>query len=337
VEKTMQQGERYWSTDHVAGKDALRYWCEVVAEQLISCVVESDETDRFTASLSSASFGLTTLHFARSSPCEIRRTRDHVARNRSDRYYLIHRRQASIVVEQHGRVAVVEPGDCVLVSGRSPYRIRNKEPMEGMSIAIPAELLLGWLPEPDLITARTLHGGKGWGHSLAATLANFQEGAPPDLALSTSVVVDQILAHLAIAAGANDASTTRHHRTLFNRLANTLSDRFCEADLDPSSLAQEHGLSKRYVHMIFAKAGTSFCRELERIRLERAKRLLEDRRFDGIDIMEIALRCGFRDSSGFSRRFRDRYGTPPSLYRRQRDTHRPQRALPALDQAVNCG
>jgi len=332
----MGQGEGYWSTNHVAAQEALRYWCEAVAEGMISCIIESDEAERFTASLRSASFGPTTLHFAHSSPSEIRRTSACVSRNRTDRYYLIHQRKGQVVIEQHGRVALVEPGDCVLVSGRSPYRIQNKERMEGMSIAIPVELLLGWLPEPDLITARTLHGGKGWGHSLAATLTNFQEGATPDLALSPSVVVDQILAHLAIAAGAHEVPTTRHHRTLLNRLLSTLSDRFCEPDLDPSSLAEEHGLSKRYVHMIFAKAGTSFCRELEKIRLERAKRLLEDRRFNGIDIMEIALRCGFRDSSGFSRRFRDRYGTPPSFYRKQMEARRPAMDM-TLNQAVNCG
>lgn len=319
----MQQGERYWSTDHVAGTQALRYWREAVAEQMISCVIESDEADRFTASLRSYRFGLTDIHLAQSSPSEIRRTKDCISRNKSDRYYLIHHRKGQILVEQHARVAVVEPGDCVLVSGRSPYRIMSREPMQGMSIAIPADLLLGWLPEPDLITARTLHGDKGWGYSLAATLTNFQESAPSDLALSPSVVVEQVLAHLAIAAGTHDRSTTRHHRTLLNRLANSLMDRFHEPDLDPSSLAEEHGLSKRYVHMIFAKAGTSFCKELEKIRLERAKRLLEDRRFDGLDLMEIALRCGFRDSSRFSRRFRDRYGTPPSVYRKQMESRRP--------------
>jgi len=108
-----------------------------------------------------------------------------------------------------------------------------------------------------------------------------------------------------------------HQRALVRRLADTLSNRFCEPDFDPSRLALEHGLSKRYVHMLFAKAGTSFGRELEKVRLERAKRLLEDRRFNCVDIMEIALRCGFRDSSGFSKRFRGRYGAPPSLYRRQ--------------------
>ena len=58
--------------------------------------------------------------------------------------------------------------------------------------------------------------------------------------------------------------------------------------------------------------------------------------FGSILFMEIALRCGFRDSSGFSRRFRDRYGTPPSLYRRQMEAHRPAMGL-ALDQAINCG
>lgn len=332
----MSQGERYWSTDDVVGRQALRYWSEVVAEDLIGCVIDADAGEGFSASLRSYAFGQTDLHFVHSSPSDIRRTRDCIARAKNERYYLIHHRKAHVTVEQHGRVALVGPGDCVLVSGRAPYRINHTEPMEGMSLAIPADLLLGWLPEPDLVTARTLHGDQGWGHSLAATLTNFQASAPAELALATSVVVDQILAHLAIAAGATDTSTTRHQRTLLNRLANTLSDRFCEPDLDPSRLAEEHGLSKRYVHMIFAKAGTSFCRELEKIRLERAKRLLEDRRFNGIDIMEIALRCGFRDSSGFSKRFRDRYGAPPSLYRRQMESDRPTMSM-ALNQAVNCG
>jgi AraC-like DNA-binding protein len=331
----MQQGERYWSTEDVGEAHRLRYWRDVVAEGMISCIVQSDEADGFNASLRTYPFGLTNFNFVKSSPSDIRRTRECIARSKNDCYYLIHHRKAAIAIEQHGRTALVEPGDCVLVSGRSPYRIQNKEEMEGMGIAIPADLLLGWIPEPDSITAVTLHGGKGWGHSLGATLTNFQEGPPVELALSTSVVVDQILAHLAIVAGTKYESTTRHQRALLRRLANSLSDRFCEPDLDPSRLAEEHGLSKRYVHMIFAKAGTSFSRELEKIRLERAKRLLEDRRFNGIDILEIALRCGFRDSSGFSRRFRDRYGAPPSLYRRQIGSS-PRLGM-TLDQAVNCG
>ncbi len=334
VETTLLPGERYWSTDSHTGAQALRYWRDAVAENMIGCVIESDDSSTFKASLKSYPFGLSTLHLAQSSPCEIRRTWTCIASSPSDRYYLIHHRKAPVLIEQHGRAALVKPGDCVLVSGRSPYRILSQERMEGMSLAVPADLLLGWLPEPDFITARALHGGRGWGHSLAATLTNFQEHAPSDLALSQPVIVDRILAHLAIAAGAHASSTTRHHRTLLSRLTNSLLDRFGEQDLGPSCLAEEHGLSKRYVHLIFAKAGTSFCRELERIRLEQAKSLLEDRRFSGIDINEVALRCGFRDASGFSRRFRDRYGIPPSHYRRQVRPHRPSPTLD-LNQAAN--
>jgi AraC family transcriptional regulator, positive regulator of tynA and feaB len=50
-------------------------------------------------------------------------------------------------------------------------------------------------------------------------------------------------------------------------------------------------------------------------RLERARRLLRDKRFDGLGIAEIAWNCGFSEPSHFTRRFRERFGSPPSAYR----------------------
>jgi len=132
----MGQDVRCWSTDDVTSGQALRYWSEAVAEDLIGCVITSEDSAVFKASLRSYALGLTDLHFVRSSPSDIRRTRDCISRSKNERYYLIHQRKARVTVEQHGRVAVVEPGDCVLVSGRAPYRIQHAETMAGMGIAI---------------------------------------------------------------------------------------------------------------------------------------------------------------------------------------------------------
>jgi transcriptional regulator GlxA family with amidase domain len=51
------------------------------------------------------------------------------------------------------------------------------------------------------------------------------------------------------------------------------------------------------------------------VRLERAHRLLADKRFEDVRIAEIAWNCGFSEPSHFSRRFRERFGVPPTSFR----------------------
>ncbi|MGO8829938.1 MAG: helix-turn-helix transcriptional regulator, partial [Steroidobacteraceae bacterium] len=84
----------------------------------------------------------------------------------------------------------------------------------------------------------------------------------------------------------------------------------------PATVAAALGLSRRYVHLLFASAGTTFCEELYACRLHRAQRLLCDKRFEGLGIAEIAFNCGFSEPSHFTRRFRERFGSPPSAFRR---------------------
>jgi len=311
------QTEQTWSTDQHAGGQALRFWQELVTETLIACDISPLSADDFGASLTRHAFGSVSFQLVTSSGSHISRTREQVRRDRKDDYFLIQQRSGTVAIEQHGRTAIAGPGDCLLLSAKSPYSIKADNSFVGLSMSVPNQVLQGWLPEPELITARTIDGARGWGRALSATLSNFLDGSAEDLALPASIVVDQILAQLAIAVRTDSSEATRHQRALLRRLGETLSGRHREPDFDPSQLAQEHGLSKRYVHLLFAKAGTSFGKELARVRLESAKRLLEDHRFNCVDIMEIALRCGFRDSCGFSKRFRGQYGHPPSAYRRQ--------------------
>ena len=49
-----------------------------------------------------------------------------------------------------------------------------------------------------------------------------------------------------------------------------------------------------------------------RLRLGRAARLLAETM---LSVSEIGAVCGFENNCSFSRAFRERYGTPPSLYR----------------------
>jgi AraC-like DNA-binding protein len=80
-------------------------------------------------------------------------------------------------------------------------------------------------------------------------------------------------------------------------------------------VALAQGISKRYLHFLFACMGTTFGEQLLRVRLDRARLLLSDERFGGIPIGEIAARCGFSEPSHFARCYRQYFGSAPRAYR----------------------
>ncbi|WP_410962011.1 helix-turn-helix domain-containing protein [Salmonella sp. SAL4359] len=73
------------------------------------------------------------------------------------------------------------------------------------------------------------------------------------------------------------------------------------------------------MHALFTCAGTTFTRELYECRLQRAQRLLTDKRFAGISIAEVAWNCGCTEPSHCARRFRERFRTSPTAYRQGSD------------------
>jgi AraC-like DNA-binding protein len=134
------------------------------------------------------------------------------------------------------------------------------------------------------------------------------------------VVAEQIASLLALAAGPPPAQSLRPD-VLMHRLGRLLRDRYHEIGLTPTVLAQDLGISARYLHHLFAKQATTFGRELLGVRLERARDLLANPRHDDIPIGDIASRCGFAEASHFARRFRHSFGAAPNDFRRQRRLH----------------
>jgi AraC family transcriptional regulator, carnitine catabolism transcriptional activator len=61
------------------------------------------------------------------------------------------------------------------------------------------------------------------------------------------------------------------------------------------------------------------------VRMREARRLVEDTR---LSVAEIAVRCGYADSSAMTRAFGTAFGMPPRALRAQRDLERPGRRAP---------
>lgn len=83
--------------------------------------------------------------------------------------------------------------------------------------------------------------------------------------------------------------------------------------LDVARLAKELGCSPGYLsHSFRLLYGVPLNHYIRSLRLEYARRLLNS---GECNIAEIAERCGFRDASYFSRRFRERFGISPGKLR----------------------
>ena len=88
-----------------------------------------------------------------------------------------------------------------------------------------------------------------------------------------------------------------------------------EADLSVDKLAQRAGLSPRQFARAFAEqAGISPGRYVDKIRLEAARRHLED---TGADINQVARACGYGTPESMRRAFVRTLGVSPAEYRRR--------------------
>ena len=96
-----------------------------------------------------------------------------------------------------------------------------------------------------------------------------------------------------------------------------MARRFAEPDLALAAVAHEIATSRRQLQRAFAEVGgTSFSRELQRIRMAKAAQLLAD---GSLPVHAVAGAVGYRQAAQFAKVFRRHHGEPPSNFRRTRD------------------
>lgn len=312
--------ERLWSTDGVSPRDRLGYWVEAVCDAFLEMKVDSPARGDFAGRLAQRPLGPIDLNQVTASAQEVWRNRQFIARSRRQNFYLLHVHADRLRVRQRDREAFVGQGDLVLVDSREPYQFSFPDRVECLSVQIPPAFLDGFVPDAPDGTARTISGTAGFGAALARFLDAVR--ATPNPALSDTTLAEQAATLLSLALGpaahAAPGALTLHQRRLLERLRVLLVQGIEDPAFDPTMLATAAGLSRRYLHRLFALAGSSVMAELAALRLNRAETLLAAPGAGGLSVSEIAWRCGFADLGQFGRVFRRRWGVSPSAWRRAR-------------------
>jgi AraC-like DNA-binding protein len=103
---------------------------------------------------------------------------------------------------------------------------------------------------------------------------------------------------------------------ILQRIQSFIEAHLHEEMLTPNMIAEEHGISLRYLNKLFEQEGLSVARQIWTQRLESCRVMLEDPLQMHVYVSNIAYSCGFNNVSHFNRAFKNRFGCSPSAYRK---------------------
>jgi len=305
---------RFWSTAEAHGRNRVEYWQQAICEAIFELAFNAP-ADGLEATLTQYGIGAIKLSAVSiSTGHEIIRSREAISRSSVARFNLNYLRKGRFLISHYGREIALEPGELILLDNREPYRVMSSDMTEHYSVHLPIDWLRTWLPCPEDAVAQPIRPDCAWRPVLVASL----ESVPlvtDDLPGTHELCADQIGGALAMALGPVRTRNTAHTRRLLLRFRQVLADMYRDHELTAAKVAGALGISPRYLHKILAHEGTTYGRELLRIRLDRAAAMLRNPRFRDLPVTEIGWRCGFSDPSHFSRRFRSEFGVPPGVFR----------------------
>jgi AraC-like DNA-binding protein len=305
-----------WSTDSASPHSPVRSWAEAISRGITEMDVTSPLANRFRAHWRRYGLGAVDINLLSACAQRVVRSAAITARTRRADYDLIYMRRGAVNVIHGGIASQVAEGSFVLLDDEKPFDLRFDTDSDGMVAHFTGPWLRQWLPHPEILVAKPIPGSGHWAAPLAATMIAIADSGLRDISLPRSVLADQCGALMGLLAGPAGPASTRHNRDLLAVLTRQLEARFGEPQLDPATVAEAVGISKRHLHSLFASAGTTFGATLLDIRLRRAAQILSDPRFRLYQIGEVSWQCGLADASHFARLFKRRFGVTPLSFRR---------------------
>ena len=268
--------------------------------------------------------GSLSVHSLRFSANIARRTPRMARDDSPPSLFVIAKRTGSSAVIQNGRVAVVGPGDLVLVRSTQPNLVQSEQSTHQDSLQIPLRDLA--LPEPVLSTALALRLGPEL--PLAGVLSRFIDSLTtiadiqPDEAQYLAEAGVGLVRGLVTTLQGDPSPTRDAHATLGIRVTGYLHAHWREHDLTAERIALAHHISTRQLYRLLAAQGISLGDWLRRHRLEASRHELARDGATAETIAGVGRRCGFPNATNFGRTFKATYGLTPLEWRRLHRTAR---------------
>lgn len=270
------------------------------------------------------------LHVARvtSSPQRVERTAARAAQDDQAFVLLSLQYRGRTVVRQGASEAVLTPGCIAFYDTARPYTLSLPTDFDQIVLHLPRDLVSARVPHGLDHMAQKLSAVNPFAQTIIALgpqLLTMMNTARPGMAARTAAAAVELIS-LALDSLGDDADVQRQTLepprapgAVADALAWRTRDLICrqldDALLTPSLLASQLHVSLRRLQEVFHSKGTTLSNCIWEARLEFARGLLVVASERQESVSTIAMRSGFSDVAHFCRRFKQRYGLPPSEYR----------------------
>ncbi|UQN11535.1 AraC family transcriptional regulator [Methylococcus capsulatus] len=320
--------ELTFDSDAIAECDRFEVWRKMFCSKMWGLDIAHSDSRPFFARCRFVSLGAVEVIRSELNGLDFSRTPRRVRQQESDDFGFHLSLSGGVRAVQAGCHAEVRGAGGLLLAGGQPYTLSTPQ-MPGSahyqcySLHLPRKELLQRVPDAERHLAEVCAGGEPL--NLLVQYLDLVAGhdaalRSPDLRrLAGEHLLD--LVALTLEPGRDPESQFQRGGLRAARraaLVRYLEQHYRDERLSVKTAAAALGISESYLHRLMAESGESFTEMVNRLRLERAKRMLEDPGCDGLRIGDIAFATGFNDFTYFNRLFRRRFGDTPRTFRADR-------------------
>lgn len=299
-------------TRRVAPAERPDYWLAGIAEHVFPMRFEHLGDRPFDGRLTGGQVGPITIRSISGVAHSVGRTRRIVAADDPGSILLYLSRAGSCRLQQDDHSRVLAPGDIGIQDSSRPTAFEARDWFDIAVFSVP-KWFLG--PDADDVARRAAEalsfGRRPIVRAVTPFLAGLTAIDSPLNGADGEGLAEMLRSTVRLLESDRGASRPTAPRTsaLLTRMRNYALANLHDPTLGPEHLARAHFVSPRYVHKLFAAAGTGVAEWIREQRMEVARQRLQDSADESI--ASIANRCGYRDPASFSRAFRQKYGRAP--------------------------
>lgn len=311
-----------WNTADTRPGEQFAYYREAICQAFMNLTPEQPATPGFLARVETVGLGNGAINRVSFPEHVVRRSAADIAASSRRCYYLNLKLAGRCRIQQAGREISLSPGQVgIFDSGQRFSLLHDRGPvLQVASFWVPAEALDERLRSAPAVAPARVSDDPFVGHLIAETAQVLNSSAlrasDADNARLFGVLLDLVALSLSRSSRTGVAESAGLAEATWLALRRAVDRRLREPGLGVATIAAAIGISERYVHKLFERAGTTFASYLMDRRLDGAARDLKDPAIAGRAIGDVAFDWGFSDLSHFTRRFKHRFGCTPRDWRR---------------------
>jgi AraC-like DNA-binding protein len=307
-----------FSTADEEHKNSFRRWRETIFERIVPVKLTPADAEAFQGTMEAADVGPLSITRLTQSAIRTEATAETIRRHgKYDTLNVAMVLSGEVFSAQDDRTSIQRPGDIVVLD-RRPAIMATQADSQTLFVEVPRERLeraLGSTRRYTTLTIGTDQASTALVTTFFGELVRTYTRLPPDTSNQMAAIgIDLLIASIAERI-AREMPKPLQGTLIVQRAMAYIEANFGDPSLDPAKLAAAVGVSLRYLQQLFHERERNIADWIWRRRLEIAAQRLTDPGYAHMPLGGLAYGCGFNDQAHFSRRFKERYGLPPSEYR----------------------